>query len=346
MTRILALALLLALVCLPVSAAAFSAPTVPDSGQALMPEDTGNFGKGLMELVRNALTRLRPDLAQCARVCAGVLGAAMLTGLLRCFSGGEKGLVNLAGVLVISALLGTTANSMIALGRETVQEISDYGRLLLPVMTAALAGQGGVTTSTALYVGTAAFDTALGGVIAKMLIPMVYGFLVLGIGACALGEQTLGKLQELAKGLVTWTLKTMLIVFTSYMGITGVVSGATDAAALKAAKLTMSTVVPVVGSILSDASESVLVGMGTMKNAAGIYGILAAGAIFLEPFLKIAAHYLSLKITGSLCAVLSDGELGKLVDTFSGAMGLMLAMTGAACLLLFVSTVCFLKGVG
>ena len=51
-------------------------------------------------------------------------------------------------------------------------------------------------------------------------------------------------------------------------------------------------------------------------------------------------------MTGSLCAALSDGELGKLVDTFSGAMGLMLAMTGAACLLLFVSTVCFLKGVG
>ena len=47
---------------------------------------------------------------------------------------------------------------------------------------------------------------------------------------------------------------------------------------------------------------------GTMKNAAGIYGILAAGAIFLEPFLKIAAHYLSLKVTGSLCAALSDAD--------------------------------------
>lgn len=346
MSKVMLLALILALVCLPVSAVEFSAPTVPESGRALMPEDTGNFGKGLEELARKALLQLRPDLAQCARVCAGVLGAAILTGLLRAFPGMEKGLVNLAGVLVISLLLGTTANSMISLGSETVQEISDYGRLLLPVMTAALAAQGGVTTSTALYVGTAAFDTALGTLISKVLVPMVYGFLVLGIGACALGEQALGKLQELVKSVVTWTLKTALIVFTSYMGITGVVSGTTDAAALKAAKLTLSTAVPVVGSILSDASESVLVGMGTMKNAAGIYGILAAGAIFLEPFLKIAAHYLSLKVTGAVCAVLSDRELEKLVDTFSGAMGLMLAMTGAACLLLFVSTVCFLKGVG
>ena len=108
----LALALILVLVCLPASAASYTAPTVPDSGQALMPEDTADFGKALMELVRKALTRLRPDLAQCARVCAGVLGAAMLTGLLRCFSGTEKGLVNLAGVLVVfggQVLLGTRA---------------------------------------------------------------------------------------------------------------------------------------------------------------------------------------------------------------------------------------------
>ena len=65
MTRMLALALILVLVCLPASAASYTAPTVPDSGQALMPEDTADFGKALMELVRKALTRLRPD--PCAR---------------------------------------------------------------------------------------------------------------------------------------------------------------------------------------------------------------------------------------------------------------------------------------
>ena len=337
--------LILLCMILPVSAEAYTAPRVPEAGQALMPETTDDFGKGLLELVQKGLIALRPDLAECTRVCAGALGAALLTGILRSFSNPEKALVTMTGVLVISLLLGASANSMIRLGSQTVQEISNYGKLLLPVMTGALAAQGGVTASTALYVGTAAFDAALGGLIAKVLIPMVYAFLVLGIGSCALGEDILGKLQNLIKSAVCWILKTILTVFTAYMGITGVVSGTTDALALKATKLTMSTAVPVVGNILADASESVLVGMGAMKNAAGIYGILAAAAIFLEPFLKIAVHYLSLKITGALCAVLSASQTEKLVDTFSGAMGLMLAMTGASCLILFVSTICFLKGV-
>ena len=108
-------------------------------------------------------------------------------------------------------------------------------------------------------------------------------------------EEILKKLCGFVKWLSVWILKMILYVFTGYIGITGVVSGPTDAAALKAAKLTISGFVPIVGGILSDASEAVLVSAGVVKNAAGIYGILAIGAVCLGPFLKIGLHYLMLK---------------------------------------------------
>ena len=345
MRKVVLVLILIFTLRLPVCAAEFTAPTVPESGAAMMPEVTDSFGAGLLELLRKACSLIRPDLSQAAKVCVGVIAAAILVSMLRTLSGGAKELAVMTGTVVISLLLIATTNSMISLGSETIQNISGYGKLLLPVMTAALAAQGGVAASTALYAGTAMFDAFLGELIAKLLIPMVYLFLALGIAACALGDETLKKMQDMVKNLVSWCLKTVLVVFTAYMGITGVVSGTTDAAALKAAKLTVSTVVPVVGGILSDASETVLVGVGTMKNAAGIYGILAAAAVLMEPFLKIAAHYLALKLTGAVCAVLEPKGLDKLVDSFSSAMGLILAMTGAVSLSLFVSIVCFLKGV-
>ena len=130
------------------------------------------------------------------------------------------------------------------------------------------------------------------------------------------------------------------------MGITGVISGTTDAATLKAAKLTISGVVPVVGGILSDASEAVLVSAGLVRNAAGIYGIFAILAIFLTPFLRIGCHYLLLKLTGTLCAVFGVKRCTDLIGDFTTAMGLLLAMTGSVCLLQLISTVCFLRGVG
>ena len=340
MTKLIASILLVLLLCLPASAAEFSAPEVPDSGSGLMPSETQNFGSGMAELLKKAFLLIRPDLSEALRLAAGLIASVILVSSLRSFSGISKSAVTLTGAVIVSIQLLSSANSMLRLGCDTINELSNYGKLLLPVM---LAAQGGVTASASLYVGTTAFDTVLSSLIARLFTPMVLVFIAIGIAVYALGDETLKKLQELVKGIVTWSLKTILIAYTAYMGITGVVSGTTDAAALKAAKLTISTVVPVVGGILSDASEAVLVSVGTMKNAAGVYGILAAAAIFLEPFLKIGAHYLVLKGTGAVCTVLDPKGMGGLIDVFSSAMGLILAMTGTCCLLVLISTVCFLR---
>ena len=119
-----------------------------------------------------------------------------------------------------------------------------------------------------------------------------------------------------------------------------------DAAALKATKLVISGFVPVIGSIISDASETILVSAGVMKNAAGIYGLLAILAICVGPFLRIGIHYLLLKLTAAICGVFGSKQIGGVIKDFSGAMGYVLAMTGTVCLLLLISVVCFMKGVG
>ena len=331
---ILAVALIFAL-AIPASAVEFTAPQVPEKGAELMPEDTGSFAAGLMELLRDAVLGLRPDLKEASKVSLGVIAAVMMVSLLQSFSGSVKTVANLVGATAIAAGLLLSANSLIRLGSQTVTEISEYGKLLLPVMTAAMAAQGGAASSTALYAGTAVFDSVLSSLISRMLGPMVYLFLALSAANGAIGENILGKLRDLVKNVVSWSLKTILTVFTTYMTVTGVVSGTTDAAALKATKVTISSVVPVVGGILSDASE-----------AAGIYGILAVLAVFLSPFLKIGVHYLILKLTAAVCGIFGEKGLTELIGDFSTAMGLLLAMTGSECLLLLISTVCFLKGVG
>lgn len=344
--RILFLMMTVFLLIQPVSAAQLTAPEVPQAGQALMPQETSSFGQGLWELLRTAVRAVRPDLREAARVSLSVMAAVMMVALLQSVSGSAAALTQMAGTVAVAGVALAGTNSLIRLGMETVGELSQYGKLLLPVMTAALAAQGGATASAALYAGTAVFDSLLSGLIANVLAPMVYLFLALATANSAVGEEVLKKMRDAVKGFASWCLKILLTVFTTYMSITGVVSGTTDAAALKATKVTISTVVPVVGSILSDASEAVLVSAGLMKNGAGIYGILAALAVFLAPFLRIGIHYLMLKLTAAVCAVFGSKAMTELIGDFAAAMGLLLAMTGSACLLLLISTVCFLKGVG
>lgn len=341
------LILLLMLSIAPGAAALdITAPAVPDSGRELMPEDTESFGQGVLEILRSATGALRPDIGEAAGICLKVLGLVLLLSLMENLPGRVKTVSDLVGTVAIAGLLLSGTHSMLNLGARTVTELSEYGKLLLPVMTAALAAQGGISASAALYAGTAAFNSILTSLISKLLIPMTLVFLALSAANSAMGEDLLKQLQGFVKWGCVWCLKTILYVFTGYMGITGVVSGTTDAAALKATKLTISGMVPVVGGILSDASEAVLVSAGLVKNAAGIYGILAILSVCLGPFLRIGVHYLLLKGTGAVCAVFGPRRITGLLRDFTAAMGMLLAMTGSQGLLLLVSTVCFLRGVG
>lgn len=332
------------LIPIPVSALELNAPSVPDSGSPYMPEDTTSFGEGFTDILQSAFLSLRPDLKEAVKTAVSVVTAVLAIGILGMLSENTGLSLHMAGTLFVAGTLLFSTNSMVHLGTETITEMTEYGKLLYPVMTTALAAQGGFTASASLYAGSAAFLTVLSSLVSRLLLPMVYVFLALATANSAMDDAFLKRPKGVIKTFVSWCLKTLLTIFTTYLSITGIVSGTTDAATLKAAKVTISSFVPVVGSILSDASESVLVSASLAKNAAGVYGLLAVLAVFIGPFFKIGVHYLILKLTTAICELMGPKNLTALVEDFSSAMGLILAMTGSVCLILMISTICYLKG--
>lgn len=330
---------------LSTNASAATIPTVPEGAEEYMPAETDDFGDGLWYVIKTAIGKAYPDLLEGLQLCAGIVATAMLCTLMMNFPGSVKQIIDFVAALSVAGMLFYSSSAMIHLGIKTVNDVNDYGKLILPVMTTALATQGGITSSSALYVGTVFFCTLLTSLIINVLVPLIYVYLVFGVANGALENELLEKIRKFVKWLTVWSLKIILYVFTGYITITGVVSGTTDASVVKATKLTIAGVVPVIGNILSDASESVIVSAGVMKNAAGVYGLIAILAIWIGPFLKIGCQYLLLKITGSLSGVFSIKRLNELIADFSFAMGALVAMTSAVCLMLLISIVCFMKGV-
>lgn len=330
----------------PVRATEFTAPAAPKSAQQYMPSENETFADGLWYILKSAVSALQPELADASGICLSLIAVVLLTGMLSSFSESTAGIFRLVVAVVIGLLLLEPANSLINLGTKAVTELSEYGKLMIPIMTAAVAAQGGVTSSAALYTGTIFFITLLTTFITRFIIPALYIYLCLCVANCALEQDMLKKVRDFIKWLMTWSLKWVLYIFSGYISITGIISGTVDASTLKAAKIGISGAVPVVGSILSDATETILLSAGVMKNAAGVYGIFTVLAVCVGPFVQIGTHYLLLKITSAVCNVFGHKPSAELIQDFSTGMGFALAMTGTVCILLLISLVCFMKGMG
>lgn len=323
----------------------FTAPAPPYQAEIYMPENTENFAEGLLHILKTAISGVAPDVAIAAKICLSLIAIILLIALVDTFSDAAKATTRLVGAIAVSILLLDSSHTLINLGTNTIITMSEYGKLLLPIMTAALAAQGGITTSTALYMGTVVFDTVLTTVLVKVLIPASYIYIVFCIANSVIKHDTLTNIVNFVKWLITWTLKIILYIFTGYITVTGVISGTVDAATLKATKITISGAVPVIGNIISDASETILISAGLVKNSVGIYGLFVIISLWIGPFLQIGIQYLLLKLTAAVCSVFGKHETLNLIHNFTSVMGFLLAATGTICVLLLITTVCFMRGV-
>lgn len=324
----------------------YLAPAAPSDIAGLIPKEADSFGQGLWNVIRYAMDALTPSLSEAAEYCLQICTVVLLCSIVSVFFSEKRSRVTgFIAVSSVSMTLLAPSASFIALGADTARSLSEYSRLLLPVMTGALATQGGTSTAAALYATTAFLDTVLSSALTHVMLPSLRLYLCLSIANAAIGEPLLGKVRDFIKWIMTWMLKLALYIFTGFLSITGVVTGAADAASIKAAKIAISGSVPVVGSILSDASDAVLSGAALMKSSAGVYGLLTFLGICAAPFIRIGAQHLLLKATGALCMSFESGSSSKLILDFSAAMGLILGMVATQTVLLLISTICFMKGV-
>ena len=256
-------------------------------------------------------------------------------------SGNENAVqvVPIVGAIAITAIAVTDVHSLIGLGREALGHMETFAKVLLPTMAVATAASGSPGGAAARQLATMLFSNVLMGLITGLLLPLVYAYIAACVAHAAVGNEGLKRVAAMLKWVVTTVLTVLLIGFVGYLTVSGVIAGSTDAVAVKTAKFAVSSMVPVVGSILSDAAETVLAGAGILKNAVGVFGMLVILSMCLVPFLQLGVHYLTYKVTAALSATVAEGRVAGLIDGIGGAFGLVLGMTGSCAVLLLVSMV-------
>lgn len=254
-------------------------------------------------------------------------------------SSGELDAGALVGALAVTAVAVADVHALVGMGREALEQMGGFSKVLLPTITAAAAASGAPGGAAARQLATMLFSDVLLTLIERLLLPMVYAYVAACTAYAALGNEGLKRVADLLKWAVRSILTGVLLTFVGYLTVSGVIAGSADAVTLKAAKLTISGMVPVVGGILSDAAETVLAGAGILRNTVGVFGMLGVLALCVVPFLQLGVHYLVYKLTAALAATVSGGRMSALIDRIGGAFGLVLGMTGASALLLLVSLV-------
>ena len=316
------------------------------------PDPGGLSGFTPASLFSQALAAAKDAAERPFRSVTMVFGILLACALLNTLKGsfGEKPLKNVFDTvcaLCIAAAVLTPVSKCISSCCSAIRDSGNFSLTFLPVFTGLVAASGHPASAAVYHALLLSASQLIVQLASTTFIPLVSVYLALCVVGSVSPDIKISGLSGFAKKFVVWGLTLCITVFVGILTIQGLISNAEDTVSIKAAKFMVGSFVPVIGSAVSDALNTVIGCAGLLKTATGAYAILAFVLAFLPSLLECLIWMLAMDISAAAAEILSIDNMAGLLKSIKEAVSIMLALVLASALALIVSTsVMLLLGTG
>ena len=245
--------------------------------------------------------------------------------------------------ILIITLVMTNFSSIITEMKEAVQNLTGFANTLIPLMITLMMTTGNIVSSGMLQPILLLLITFISNFMTNILIPIALVSTALGIISKISDQAQVGKLSKFLHSSMIWILGTVLTLFVSITSLEGGLTASVDGVTAKAAKTAISSVVPVIGSILGDAVNTIVGCSNIIKNAVGMVGIIVIIAICIRPILQLAVLTVTYYLGAALCEPIADEKIVGILEQMGSTFKIFLAVMFALTALLIIGIAIVMK---
>lgn len=291
---------------------------------------------------------LGKEVLYAIRMLGSILVIIVIHSVLKSISDGleNKGvsqIIYYVQYILIVTLMMTSFSEMIALTKETIENLVGFMNSLVPILITLMITTGSIVTANIVQPVILFIISFIGNAILVFILPFVMISTVLGIVSNISDKVQIGKLAKYFKSGIVWFLGVALTIFVGVISVEGTLSSSVDGITAKATKAAVSNLIPVVGKILGDAVDTVLGSAIVLKNAVGIIGVLVVIGICILPIIKLAVLTISYHLATAVCEIIADDKIVKLLEQMAGSFKILLAVLFAVSTMLMIGVTLVIK---
>ena len=320
---------------------------LPEDAQTVLdhvtPENVDLKG-GLTGLWNRAKEILGDYIRQAMGIGILMLGACLVLALAVGFSG-DAGLqlpersIDFTAVAILLTIYFSTGNGLIHECTQAISRLDGFIQVMTPVYAVVSAMAGHPVSAVAVGEITLLFSAVVSWLSRYIILPGISLYVLMDAVGGLLSVGLLGKLAELLRWAIGKGMKWILTGFTAYHTLSGIITRSTDTFAIKTAQSAISSLIPVVGSLISGTSDALLGGANLLRASVGIYGLLSVCAICLGPIVRAAAHFLVFKVLSTCASAYLGGAASRTLHAITEGYGMAVAALAMCCTVEFISIV-------
>lgn len=233
--------------------------------------------------------------------------------------------------IVIITLVLNNFSDIINMVKEAIVNLVGFSNNLIPLLITLMLTTGAIVSAGVIKPVLLILINFIGNFIADFILPLVIIGTTLSIVSKISNKVRIDKLAKFMKSAGVWILGIIMTLFVTVLSLEGSITETVDGVTAKTAKAAVSTVIPVVGKILGDATDAVIGCAGILKNAVGFVGIIVIAGICLVPIIKLTLLSFTYYIASCICQPIADekviGLLDSIGDTFKILLGIIFCVS-------------------
>jgi len=238
--------------------------------------------------------------------------------------------------IVIITIVLSNFSDIINMVKDSIINLVGFSNSLIPLLITLMLTTGAIVSAGVIKPVLLILINFIGNFIINFILPLVIIGTALSIVSKISNKVKIDKFAKFLKSCSTWILGTIMTLFVTVLSLEGTVTGLVDGVTAKTTKAAVSTVIPVVGKILGDATDAVLGCAGILKNAVGVVGIIVVLGICLTPIIKLTLLSLTYYIASCVCQPIADEKILGLLDNISDTFKILLAIIFCVSVMLIV----------
>lgn len=233
--------------------------------------------------------------------------------------------------ILITTIVLTSFSNCISLVKSSIENLVGFTNTLVPILMTLMLTTGAIASAGVIQPILLLIINFIGNAISNFILPIILISTSLNIISQVSDEIKISKLSKFLNSSTVWILGIIMTLFVTVLSLEGSLTETVDGVTAKTTKAAVSTVIPVVGKILGDATDAVIGCAGILKNAVGFVGIIVILSICLSPIIKLTILTITYYLASSLCQPIANGKivnlLGGIADTFKTLLAIVFCIT-------------------
>ena len=245
-------------------------------------------------------------------------------------------------IVIITLVLNNFAD-IINMVKESIIDLVGFSNSLIPLMITLMLTTGAIVSAGVIKPVLLILMNFIGNFITNFILPLVIIGTTLAIVSKISNKVRIDKMAKFMKSAGVWILGIIMTLFVTVLSLEGSITETVDGVTAKTAKAAVSTVIPVVGKILGDATDAVIGCSGILKNAVGFVGIIVIVGICIAPIIKLALLSLTYYIASCICQPIADEKVIGLLDSIGDTFKILLAIIFCVSVMLIIGLTIVIK---